>query len=130
MLREALANLIDNALRYTPAFGVVTVRSRMQGQFAILEVEDNGPGIPADERSRIFERFYRIPGSSGEGCGLGLAIVREIADLHRASVLLKPNPNGPGTLAQVLFQRQAGSPPAGAVPADQALPQGDAAPGA
>ena len=88
MLREALANLIDNALRYTPPQGVVTVRSGMRGAFAILEVEDNGPGIPRDERERIFERFYRIPGSSSEGCGLGLAIVREIAELHDGHVEL------------------------------------------
>lgn len=94
MLREALANLIDNALRYTRASGVVTVRSGMRGQFAILEVEDNGPGIPVDQRSRIFERFYRIPGSSGEGCGLGLAIVREIAELHGARIQLAEQASG------------------------------------
>lgn len=86
MLREALANLIDNALRYTPASGMVTVRSGRRGQFAFLEVEDNGPGVAVDQRNRIFERFYRLPGSSGEGCGLGLAIVREIAEVHRARI--------------------------------------------
>jgi two-component system sensor histidine kinase TctE len=88
MLREALANVIDNALRYTPADGVVTVRSGMRGGSAVLAVEDNGPGIPAAERGRIFERFYRSPGSEGPGCGLGLAIVREIVELHRGRVEL------------------------------------------
>ncbi len=94
MLREALANLIDNAVRYTPVSGLVTVRSETRGQFAILEVEDNGPGIPVTERSRIFERFYQLPGSPGEGCGLGLAIVREIAELHAARIELADQATG------------------------------------
>ena len=129
-LRELFKNLIDNAIKYTPEGGKVTART-LATDFAIVEIEDAGIGIPENERDRVFERFYRCLGSGAAGSGLGLAIVREIADLHRASVLLKPNPNGPGTLAQVLFERQAGSPAAGALPAAQAqgLPQGDAAPG-
>lgn len=89
MLREALGNLIDNALRYTPAGGVVTVRSRMTEAGPRLEVEDDGPGIPAAERERVFERFYRLPGTAGEGCGLGLSIVREIAELHGARIAIE-----------------------------------------
>ncbi|HZX31055.1 MAG TPA: sensor histidine kinase [Rhodocyclaceae bacterium] len=89
MLREALGNLIDNALRYTPAGGVVTVRSRMGEDGPRLEVEDDGPGIPAAERERVFERFYRLPGTAGEGCGLGLSIVREIAELHGARIAVE-----------------------------------------
>lgn len=103
MLREALGNLIDNALRYTPEKGVVTVRSRRVGDLACLEVEDDGPGIPAAERERIFERFYRIPGSSGDGCGLGLAIVREIAELHSAGIALEEAGNC-GLRISLLFQ--------------------------
>jgi len=92
MLRELLSNLIDNALRYTPAGGSVTVRVRRDGNAPILEVEDTGPGIAPAERSRVFERFYRILGSGAAGSGLGLAIVREIAHQHGAEVAVFNNP--------------------------------------
>jgi two-component system, OmpR family, sensor histidine kinase TctE len=111
MLRELLGNLIDNALRYTPAAGSVTVRLRAddQGQKAILEVEDTGPGIPPAERSHVFERFYRILGSHMEGSGLGLAIVREIAIQHDAEVDIYNNPRShdpkfPGCLFRVTLR--------------------------
>jgi len=86
MLREALANLIDNALRYTPPGGIVTVSSDQKGSDCILTVEDNGPGIPTHEKLQVLERFYRIRGSPGDGCGLGLAIVREVAALHGGTI--------------------------------------------
>lgn len=86
LLRELLTNLIDNALRYTPKGGAVTVRCGTHGATPFLEVEDNGPGIPQDEREKVFDRFYRLAESPDDGCGLGLAIVREIADLHGASI--------------------------------------------
>ena len=89
LLREMLGNLIDNALRYTPASGIVTVRCGFQAGQAYLEVEDSGPGIPEEEREKIFDRFYRIPGSPDEGCGLGLAIVKEIADMHAAKITIR-----------------------------------------
>jgi two-component system sensor histidine kinase TctE len=76
MLRELLSNLIDNALRYTPAGGSVTVRVRLDDAVPILEVEDTGPGIAPGERAHVFERFYRILDSGAPGSGLGLAIVR------------------------------------------------------
>ena len=88
MLREALANLVDNALRYTPANGEVSLRCGQRGESVFLEVEDNGPGIPVAERERVFDRFYRVPGTQGDGCGLGLSIVREIAELHDAQIEL------------------------------------------
>ncbi|MFO1340795.1 MAG: sensor histidine kinase [Burkholderiaceae bacterium] len=94
MLREALANLIDNALRYTPAGGVVTVSSGVVDGRPQLSVVDNGPGIAPAERARVFERFYRVAGTGGDGCGLGLAIVQEIAQLHQAEVLLGDAPGG------------------------------------
>jgi two-component system sensor histidine kinase TctE len=110
MLREMLNNLLDNALRYTPANGTVTVRVRgdNEGRLAFLEVEDTGPGIPAAERSHVFERFYRILGSSAPGSGLGLAIVREIADRHGAEIDVFNNPRSheqkfPGSLFRVTF---------------------------
>ncbi len=92
MLRELLSNLIDNALRYTPAGGSVTVRVRLEREQAIVEVEDTGPGIAPAERGRVFERFYRILGSGAPGSGLGLAIVREIAQQHGAEIDVFNNP--------------------------------------
>jgi two-component system sensor histidine kinase TctE len=95
MQRELLSNLIDNALRYTPSGGSVTVRVRSDDESAILEVEDTGPGIPPVERPHVFERFYRILGSSADGSGLGLAIVREIARQHGAEIDIFNNPRAP-----------------------------------
>jgi two-component system sensor histidine kinase TctE len=103
LLREALANLIDNALRYTPAGGVVTVSSGVVDGRAQLAVVDSGPGVPPDERERVFERFYRVAGSAGDGCGLGLAIVREIAQLHGASIGLE-EPAGGGLRIWLSFE--------------------------
>ena len=88
LLRELLANLIDNALRYTPPGGIVTVRCGYQNHAPLLEVEDNGPGIPTDEREKVFDRFYRLCESPDDGCGLGLAIVKEVADLHEAKIAI------------------------------------------
>lgn len=94
MLKEALANLVDNALRYTPKGGIVTVRCGNEGGNAFIEVCDNGPGIPQDLRSRALERFYRLPGSPGDGCGLGLTIVQEIATRHAATLQLQTADDG------------------------------------
>lgn len=115
MLRELLSNLIDNALRYTPAGGSVTVRVRIDAQQAILEVEDTGPGIAPAERANVFERFYRILGNTAPGSGLGLAIVREIAQQHGAEVEVFSNPRGfakklPGSLFRVTFPPPATEP--------------------
>ncbi|HQO29216.1 MAG TPA: ATP-binding protein, partial [Accumulibacter sp.] len=107
LLREALANLIDNALRYTPAQGVVTVRCGCRDQHAFLEVEDDGPGIPPAAREQVFERFTRLPAAPGNGCGLGLAIVREIAELHSATVELANPDGGRGLRIALLFPVQA-----------------------
>ncbi|MEO7577347.1 MAG: sensor histidine kinase N-terminal domain-containing protein [Massilia sp.] len=108
MLRELLSNLIDNALRYTPAGGSVTVRVRGDGADAVLEVEDTGPGIAPAERGHVFERFYRILGSGAQGSGLGLAIVREIAQQHGAEIDIFNNPRSylkkfPGCLFRLSF---------------------------
>ena len=108
MLHELLSNLIDNALRYTPPEGSVTVRVRRSEDDVLLEVEDTGPGIAAAERSRIFERFYRILDSGAPGSGLGLAIVREVAQQHNAEIDLFDNPRStnkkfPGSLFRLTF---------------------------
>jgi two-component system sensor histidine kinase TctE len=88
LLSEALNNLIDNAIRYTPAPGHITVSLYKQRDEIVLAVEDSGPGIAVDERERVFDRFYRVLGSGVDGSGLGLAIVREIAQRHQARVIV------------------------------------------
>lgn len=88
LLGEALNNLIDNAIRYTPAPGHITVSLYEQTNSVVLAVEDSGPGIPPEERERVFDRFYRVLGSGVDGSGLGLAIVKEIAQRHQANVLI------------------------------------------
>ncbi len=85
-LQSLVDNLLDNALRYTPRGGRVHVELTARRHGAVLEIADSGPGIPAAERARIFDRFYRVPGTAQEGSGLGLAIVRRVADLHGATV--------------------------------------------
>ena len=102
LLRELLNNLIDNAVKYSARGGQVIVRLRL-GAGIRLEVEDAGPGIPIVERNRVFERFYRILESGTEGSGLGLSIVQEIADLHRAKIELDQGQGGVGTLVAVVF---------------------------
>lgn len=94
-LREAMANLIDNALRYTPRGSTVTLRVRArQPAGALLIVEDNGPGLSPDDMTHVFQRFWRASEAPG-GCGLGLAIVREIARRHGGEAWVEPaQPHG------------------------------------
>ncbi|RIK94398.1 MAG: hypothetical protein DCC73_07530 [Proteobacteria bacterium] len=95
-------NLIDNALRYTPAGGQVSVTVACADAAAILTVSDSGPGIPEGERRAVFERFYRMVGSKAEGSGLGLSIVQRIAELHKAAIDLANRPEG-GLIVTVRF---------------------------
>jgi len=114
LLAELLNNLVDNALRYTPRGGHITVRVQRVGDEAVLEVEDSGPGIPPEERERVFDRFYRVLGTGSDGSGLGLAIVREIAQKHQATVVVSDHPNThsdlPGTRIRVVFPMYAEHP--------------------
>ena len=103
VLPELLNNLIDNALRYTPRRGSVTVRTGEVDNFAFVEVEDSGPGIAEPERSKVVERFYRVPDTAGEGSGLGLAIVKEIADYHQASLEIESGAESVGVRIRVKF---------------------------
>lgn len=112
LLTELVRNIVDNAIRYTPNGGTVTVRVRRDRGAVILETEDTGPGIPEAERYLVFERFYRVLGTRVDGTGLGLAIVREIAAQHDALVRLgfnprSVNPNWPGTLISIEFSHLA-----------------------
>lgn len=99
LLGELINNLLDNALRYGGP--LITLRVDAGAEPA-LAVEDNGSGIPEQERERVFERFHRVPGSGGDGSGLGLAIVREIAQNHGARVILD-SPEGGGTRVLLRF---------------------------
>jgi signal transduction histidine kinase len=93
-LRTLVRNLVDNAVRYTPPHGSVQVRCRATAQGALLEVSDTGPGIPAQDRDRVFDRFYRRAAAQEGGTGLGLAIVKSIAERHGANIALNEAPGG------------------------------------
>jgi two-component system sensor histidine kinase TctE len=103
MLRDLVDNLVDNALRYTPPGGSVTVRTRMGADGAVLEVEDSGPGIPAAKRARVFQRHVRLDQQSS-GSGLGLAIVRDIAKVHGGSAAVSDAAGPSGALFTVKFR--------------------------
>lgn len=101
LIKEALVNVIDNAIRYAGRGSEVTVRAHAHGAWAVLDVDDSGPGIEAAQHDAVFERFVRLsagaasPGLNDDGCGLGLAIVKEIIERHAGSVRLQSlNPQG------------------------------------
>ena len=111
-LRTLLRNLVDNAVRYTSSGGRVDLsvehsdkadQPETSQRRAVLRVVDNGPGIPPAERTRVFDRFYRRPGTSPPGSGLGMAIVKAIADTHGAVVRLDSGPDGRGLAVSVSF---------------------------
>ncbi len=101
LLRELLKNLIDNAIRYCPSGACITVRVAATATGCCLEVEDDGPGIPPAERERVFDRFYRSPGTDTEGSGLGLAIVREVVRVHGGRITLGEGSEGKGLRVRV-----------------------------
>lgn len=105
LLRDLVDNLIDNAIRYSPVGGTVTVRCWQENTYAVLVVEDSGPGIAEQHREAVFNRFYRIDDNT-VGSGLGLAIVRDIVTDHAARVAISAGPDGAGTHFRVEFNRQ------------------------
>lgn len=105
--REMLANLVDNAIRYGRTGGNIVVRCFPDGEAAVIQVDDDGPGIPVEEREKVFERFYRPAGTSAEGCGLGLAIVEALARQHGAKVSLGGTASGAGLRVEVRVPRTA-----------------------
>jgi two-component system OmpR family sensor kinase len=96
VLRQVLRNALENALNYTPEGGQVSLRIRSEGNDGVIEVIDDGPGIPPEQRERVFDSFYRMPGSNGVGSGIGLAIARESAQRLGGSVSLHGRPEGTG----------------------------------
>ncbi len=103
LIEEALSNLLDNALRYTPSGGRITVKVSGGPDTAIVSVSDSGPGIPAKELPHATERFFRASNSQGSGSGLGLAIVNSIAKRHQGIFELHREPNEGGLMALVKF---------------------------
>ncbi len=108
LLREFLVNVVDNAIKYTPEGGTVTIQGGPGGGEGggFLAVEDDGPGIPAEDLPRVLDRFYRVPGTAAEGTGLGLAIVDEIARVHRGRLRLSPGVGGRGLRVTLEFPRR------------------------
>lgn len=100
-LRSVFDNLIDNALRYAPEGGVVDVRLHEFEGHAVVDVLDNGPGIPQAVIGRVFDRFFRVPGAAAGGSGLGLAIARTAAERHGLRIELRNRTDGPGLMARV-----------------------------
>lgn len=112
-LATLLNNVLGNAIKYTPTKGVIVVNTWRRGKDVVLEVMDNGPGIPVDQRARVFDRFYRLGGdrhnSQTPGCGLGLSIVQQVVELHGAHITLTQSCFDHGLLVMVVFK--AGAPP-------------------
>jgi len=104
LIKILLDNLLDNALRYSPPGSSVTTKLEKNGSI-ILSVEDDGPGIPVEERDSVFQRFYRILGNNVEGSGLGLSIVKEIANLHEATVVIDDPGDHAGTVVKLIFSK-------------------------
>jgi two-component system sensor histidine kinase QseC len=102
-VRILLRNLLHNAIRHTPPGGEVSVTLQEAEGWRCLQVTDTGPGIPEEQRERVLERFYRPPGAKAGGSGLGLSIVKRIAQLHRANLRLGDNPTGSGLCVEVCF---------------------------
>jgi two-component system sensor histidine kinase TctE len=101
LLREAAANLLDNALRYGSTGERITVG--VEPEAPEIYVEDEGPGIPEKERDKVRQRFYRIAGTQGDGCGLGLSIVEEIVRRHSGRLVLETGSGGSGLRARLIF---------------------------
>ncbi|MET0981011.1 MAG: ATP-binding protein, partial [Telluria sp.] len=102
-LHILLRNLVENAVKYTPGGGTVDIAVRREKDAAIVSVEDSGPGIPPEERERVFDRFYRVAGSEAAGSGLGLAIIKAIAERHGAQLHLDKSERLGGLAATVRF---------------------------
>ncbi|MFD2368091.1 ATP-binding protein [Pseudoduganella sp. GCM10020061] len=100
-------NLVENAIKYTPEGGTIDIEVRSAGEGAELVVQDSGPGIPVEERERVFDRFYRIAGSAAGGSGLGLAIIKSIAVRHNAALTLSRSDKLGGLQATVTFPAKA-----------------------
>ncbi len=119
-LAALLRNLLDNAARHTPPSSRVAVASGAAHDHAVIAVDDSGPGIPPEERDRVFERFYRLPANESDGAGVGLSIVQSVARAHGGRIELTDSDLGGLRAVLFLRQHQAGTPAA-----DRAAPAAD-----
>ncbi|MCB1751406.1 MAG: sensor histidine kinase N-terminal domain-containing protein [Gammaproteobacteria bacterium] len=103
LIAVALRNLLDNAIRATPRGGKIVLHLLPLKNSVLLQVEDTGSGIPDPEKTWVFERFHRLPGTGGEGSGLGLSIVRSAVALHRGTISLQDRDQGQGLLVKIEF---------------------------
>jgi signal transduction histidine kinase len=102
-IQRLVSNLLDNASRYAPEHSTIEVALAKESGTVRLSVSNRGPAIPAELRERVFEPYFRVPGSASKGSGLGLAIVKEVATQHGASVRLEPLDESGGTVVTVVF---------------------------
>lgn len=102
-IRLMVANLTDNAIRYTPEGGRIEISTTSEDGLSVIRVSDNGPGIAPEERQRIFDRFYRALGTKTSGTGLGLAIVKRIVDIHRGEITVEDGLDSRGTTFRLAF---------------------------
>jgi signal transduction histidine kinase len=110
-LRQALVNIVHNAIKYTPRGGTIAIRVRAEGDRVILEVQDSGPGIPEHQLSKVFDRFYRVEAGRSRdsgGTGLGLSIAQWSVEIHGGSVSVK-SPQDEGCTFAVLLPRETAS---------------------
>ena len=107
LLRQAVLNLLQNALEFSPEDGGVTISAQHEGDNIYLQVTDRGPGVPGYALDKVFERFYSLPrpDGSGKSTGLGLSFVREVAELHGGSAALRNRPDGQGAVAELCMRR-------------------------
>jgi two-component system sensor histidine kinase QseC len=113
-LDSLIGNLIGNAIKYTPAGGRIRVQTAADKDSVVLDVIDSGTGIPPEQRERVFDRFYRGGGdrhvTDAPGCGIGLSIVKQVADLHKARIELRDSVFASGLMVRVVFPRGAHGP--------------------
>jgi two-component system sensor histidine kinase QseC len=105
-LQVLIRNLVDNAIRYTPKEGIIKVLIINKPEAILLQVIDNGPGIPAKLRTRVFERFFRVLGTNAQGSGLGLAIVEQIVKLHQGTIILDSPEQETGLKVEIRFPKK------------------------
>ena len=109
-MRLLIRNLLNNAINYTQPKGLIEVFLRKDQDTAYLTIQDNGPGIPREERERVLERFYRLKNHNNPGCGIGLSIVAQVVELHQAKLILSDSDHSSGLKVEVQIPlgRQAG----------------------
>jgi two-component system, OmpR family, sensor histidine kinase KdpD len=123
LLEQSIVNLLENAIKHTPAGSELSVAARRDGEAVLLEVADRGPGIPPGDEERIFERFHRGPAAGSRGAGLGLPIARAIARVHGGQ-LVAASREGGGAVFRLTLPVPPGAPTTPGLPADPGVEAG------